>query len=68
LTGLRSVRLPSTLPGVAFRGLAESPPVTVDFNCIYRRDDASPILQAFLETIRLMRDRSRKRMTRRRPT
>lgn len=51
-----------TLPGVAFRGLAESPPVTVDFNCIYRRDDASPILQAFLETVRLMRAGRRKRM------
>jgi DNA-binding transcriptional LysR family regulator len=47
------------LPGVAFRGLTESPPVTVDFNCIYRRDDASPILQAFLETIRQMRNGKR---------
>jgi DNA-binding transcriptional LysR family regulator len=57
-----------TLPGVAFRGLAESPPVTIDFNCIYRRDDTSPILQAFIETIRLMRDGERKRITRRQQT
>jgi DNA-binding transcriptional LysR family regulator len=53
-----------TLPGIVFRGLAESPPITVDFNCIYRGDDASPILRAFLETIRLMRDDSRKRKRR----
>ncbi len=57
-----------TLPGVAFRGLAKSPPVTIDFNCIYRRDDTSPILQAFIETIRLMRDGERKRITRRQQT
>jgi LysR family transcriptional regulator, benzoate and cis,cis-muconate-responsive activator of ben and cat genes len=44
-----------TLPGVTFRPLSESPPVTIDFNCIYRRDDPSPILQAFLQTIRSMR-------------
>jgi LysR family transcriptional regulator, benzoate and cis,cis-muconate-responsive activator of ben and cat genes len=44
-----------TLPSVTFRPLAESPPMTIDFNCIYRRDDPSPILQAFLETIRSMR-------------
>ena len=43
------------LPGVAFRRLNRSPAVTVDFNCIYRRDDTSPILQAFLDTIRLMK-------------
>jgi DNA-binding transcriptional LysR family regulator len=44
-----------SLPGVVFRRLDKSPPVTVDFNCIYRRDDASPILQALLQTIRSMR-------------
>jgi DNA-binding transcriptional LysR family regulator len=44
-----------SLPGVVFRRLNGSPPVTVDFNCIYRRDDTSPILQAFLGTIRLMK-------------
>jgi DNA-binding transcriptional LysR family regulator len=40
-------------PSVAFRSLDVSPPV--DFNCIYRRDDTSPMLQAFLDTIRVMR-------------
>jgi DNA-binding transcriptional LysR family regulator len=44
-----------SLPGVVFRRLRKTPPVTVDFNCIHRRDDTSPILQAFLSTIRLMR-------------
>lgn len=42
-------------PDVVFRRLNKSPQATVDFNCIYRRDDQSPILHAFLETIRLMR-------------
>jgi DNA-binding transcriptional LysR family regulator len=44
-----------SLPGVAFRSLDTSPAVKVDFNCIYRRDDTSPILKAFLDTIRVMR-------------
>jgi LysR family transcriptional regulator, benzoate and cis,cis-muconate-responsive activator of ben and cat genes len=44
-----------SLPGVVFRRLQRSPPVMVNFNCIYRRDDTSPVLQAFLETIRLMK-------------
>lgn len=43
------------LPGVAFRRLKKSPTVTVDLNCIHRSDDTSPILRAFLETIRVMR-------------
>lgn len=43
------------LPGVVFRRLNKSPSVMVDINCIYRRDDGSPILQAFLKTIRQMR-------------
>jgi DNA-binding transcriptional LysR family regulator len=52
--------LPATVsqvrsPSVAFRSLDVSPPIKVDFNCIYRRDDTSPILQAFLDTIRVMR-------------
>jgi LysR family transcriptional regulator, benzoate and cis,cis-muconate-responsive activator of ben and cat genes len=44
-----------SLPGVVFRRLNRSPPAMVDFNCIYRRDDTSPVLQAFLDTIRLMK-------------
>lgn len=51
-------------PGVSFKRLNKSPPVTVDFNCIYRRDDRSPILHAFLETIRSMRKASGDRVTR----
>lgn len=43
------------LPGVVFRRLNRSPAVMVDFNCIYRRDDTSPVLVAFLDTIRLMK-------------
>ncbi len=44
-----------SLPGVVFRRLNRSPPVKVDFNCIYRRDDTSTILRSFLDTIRVMR-------------
>jgi DNA-binding transcriptional LysR family regulator len=44
------------LPNVAFRPIKRSPPVTVDLHCIYRSDDTSPILQAFLRTIRDMRE------------
>lgn len=43
------------LPGVTFRRLKQTPPAIVDLNCIYRSDDTSSILQAFLGTIRLMR-------------
>jgi DNA-binding transcriptional LysR family regulator len=48
-----------SLPGVTFRRLAKKPIVTIDFNCIYRRDDESSILQAFLTTIRVMRSNAR---------
>jgi DNA-binding transcriptional LysR family regulator len=44
-----------TLPRVVFRQLNRTPPVKVDFNCIHRRDDTSPVLRAFLDTIRTMR-------------
>jgi LysR family transcriptional regulator, benzoate and cis,cis-muconate-responsive activator of ben and cat genes len=44
-----------SLSGVTFRRLRKTPAVTVDLNCIYRSDDTSPVLRAFLETIRLMR-------------
>src|ERR1700744_2688266 len=47
------------LPGGVSRPPAKNPPVTVDFNCIYRRDDEQPILQAFLNTIRFMRSKGR---------
>ena len=43
------------LPDVVFKPLAHNRPVTVDLHCIYRTDDASPVLKAFLETIRDMR-------------
>jgi DNA-binding transcriptional LysR family regulator len=43
------------LPGVVFKRIAHSKPVTVELHCIYRSDDASPVLQAFLQTVRNMR-------------
>lgn len=40
------------LPGVMFRPLIKSPPAVVDLTCIYRANDDSPILGAFLEVLR----------------
>ena len=42
-----------TLPGVVYRPLSGAPEnASVDLSCIYRADDQSPILAAFLETVR----------------
>lgn len=39
-------------PGVVYRQLADTPPnFCVDLSCIYRKDDQSPILAAFLATV-----------------
>ena len=39
-------------PGVVYRALADTPPnFFVDLSCIYRKDDQSPLLGAFLETV-----------------
>lgn len=40
------------LPGVVYRPLNANPPPAIDLVCLYRRDDTSPILAAFLETVR----------------
>ncbi len=40
------------LPGVVYRPLKADPAPTVDLVCLYRRDDVSPVLSAFLETVR----------------
>jgi LysR family transcriptional regulator, benzoate and cis,cis-muconate-responsive activator of ben and cat genes len=47
-----------SVPGVVYRRLANSPDAVVDLSCIYRTDDTSPILQAFLQTIREFRSRN----------
>jgi DNA-binding transcriptional LysR family regulator len=43
------------LPGIVYRPLTRNPPPQVDFSCIYRNDDASPILQSFLRIARTFR-------------
>ncbi|MBS0347041.1 MAG: LysR family transcriptional regulator [Proteobacteria bacterium] len=44
-------------PGVAYRPLSDTPPnFHVDLSCIYRKDDQSPILAAFLDTVGRYRD------------
>ena len=44
------------LPNVVFKPISRVKPVTVDLHCIYRADDASPVLHAFLQTVRDMRE------------
>jgi DNA-binding transcriptional LysR family regulator len=47
-----------TLPGVVYRPLAGLPAdARVDLSCIFRSDDHSPILAAFLEVVREFRSR-----------
>jgi len=47
-----------SVPGVVYRRLANAPDAVVDLSCIYRTDDESPILLAFLQTIRDFRLRN----------
>lgn len=47
------------LPSVTFKQIARPKPVTVDLHCIYRADDISPVLHAFLQTIRDGREAAR---------
>lgn len=49
------------LPGVVYRPLASRILQDIELSCIYRRDDRSPILAAFLEVVRVQRDLSAKR-------
>ncbi|HJV24525.1 MAG TPA: LysR substrate-binding domain-containing protein [Aromatoleum sp.] len=45
-----------TLPGVVFRPLHDSPANSrIDLSCLYRSDDQSPILAAFLDCVRSFR-------------
>jgi len=44
------------LPGVEYRPLKKVPTPSIDLSCVYRKDDQSPILQAFLDIIRTYRD------------
>jgi len=49
-------------PGVVYRTLTETPPnFFVDLSCIYRKDDQSPLLAAFMETVDAFRAGERKR-------
>lgn len=43
------------LPGVVYRPLKSPRLRTIELNCMYRRDDTSPILAAFLDLIRTTR-------------
>jgi LysR family transcriptional regulator, benzoate and cis,cis-muconate-responsive activator of ben and cat genes len=45
------------LPGVVYRPFHDSLTATVDLSCIYRKEDQSAILQAFLTVIQEFRDR-----------
>lgn len=41
-----------SLPGVVYRPFEALPSTSVELHCLYRRDDRSPILHAFLESMR----------------
>jgi DNA-binding transcriptional LysR family regulator len=41
------------LPGIVYVPLKDAPHAVVDLSCMYRRDDQSPILRAFLDLVRL---------------
>lgn len=45
------------LPGVVFRPVKGEPPPTIDLACLYRRNDDSPILAAFLDIVRRFGER-----------
>ncbi|KAB2914634.1 MAG: LysR family transcriptional regulator [Dechloromonas sp.] len=47
-----------SVPGVVYRRLANAPDAVVDLSCIYRNDETSPLLMAFLQTIREFRGRN----------
>jgi DNA-binding transcriptional LysR family regulator len=47
-----------SVPGVVYRRLANAPDAVVDLSCIYRSDETSPLLLAFLQTIREFRARN----------
>lgn len=45
-----------SIPGVVYKPLSDTPEeADVDLSCIYRNDDESPLLKAFLETLREFR-------------
>jgi DNA-binding transcriptional LysR family regulator len=45
------------IPGVTYRSFIDAPSQAfVDLSCIFRLDDQSPILRAFLDTVRAFRD------------
>ena len=45
------------IPGVTYRSFIDAPSQAfVDLSCIFRLDDQSPILRAFLDTVRRFRD------------
>jgi len=45
-----------SVPGVVYRRLANAPDAVIDLSCIYRSDEISPLLHAFLQTIREFRE------------
>lgn len=46
------------LPGVVYRSFSDKNPPQVDLSCIHRKNDPSPILHAFLDVIRVFRNKT----------
>lgn len=45
------------LPGVVYVPMTKVPLGVVDLNCVYRRDDTSPVTRAFIDTVRAFKDK-----------
>lgn len=50
--------LPLQIPNVVFRPYSGGPKVPFDVQCMYRKDEQSPLLHAMLETVRAFRSAS----------
>ncbi len=48
-----------TPPGIVYKAFENPQAITVDLSCIYRNDDHSPILQAFLSAIQTFREQEK---------
>ncbi len=57
----RQIQQLEELPGVSYRPLAKSDNLSFDLCMIFRRDDESPLLRAFIDVVRGIPAAQRKR-------
>ncbi|MBK8961427.1 MAG: hypothetical protein IPM80_24105 [Proteobacteria bacterium] len=61
----RQIQQLEELPGVSYRPLAKSDNLSFDLCMIFRRDDESPLLRAFIDVVRGIAATQRRRKARR---